>query len=220
MLEQLEPNLWRAEARVPKLPLHRVMTVARLASGGLIVNSAIALDDYAELDALGPVAFIVVPNGWHRLDAKAYAERYPQAKVLAPAGSRKKIEQAVRVDGGIEALDDRDVELWHLAGTKDQELLMIVRSGDRTSLVFTDAIFNMPHRSGFQGFMLKHVLQSSGGPRVSRIGRALLIKDKPAFAAQLEQLAAQQVSRIIVAHNEMISDDPAGVLRRIAASLR
>jgi len=47
-----------------------------------------------------------------------------------------------------------------------------------------------------------------------------LIRDKQAFAAQLEQLAAQNVTRIVVAHNEVISVDPAGVLRGIAASMR
>jgi len=66
---------------------------------------------------------------------------------------------------------------------------------------------------------LKHVLGSSGGPKVTRLGRLLLIKDKKEFAAQLEQLAAQNVTRVIVAHNEVISVDVAGVLRGIAASV-
>jgi hypothetical protein len=220
MLEQLEANLWRAEGRVPKMPLHRVMTVAKLASGGLVVHSAILLEDMTELDRLGAVKFIVVPNGWHRLDAKAYAERYPDAKVLAPAGSRKKVAEVVKVDGGLDALVDRDVELVPVAGSKELEAVMIVRSGERTSVVFTDALFNMPHAKGFQGFVLKHVMKSSGGPRVSRIGRLFLIKDKAAYAAQLEQLASQNVSRVIVSHHEVISVDPAGALKAVAATLR
>ena len=220
MLERLEDNLWRAEASVPKMPLRRVMTVAKLASGGLVVHSAIALPDHAELDALGAVKFIVVPNGWHRLDAKVYAERYPEAKVLAAPGSRKKVEQLVKVTGELSDLVDRDVSLTTVAGTKDLEVLMTVKSGERTSLVFADSIFNMPHRSGVQGFVLKHVMKSSGGPRVSRIGKAFLIKDKPAFAAQLEQLAARGVTRVIVSHHEVISVDAAGALRDVAASLR
>jgi hypothetical protein len=220
MLERLDDNLWRMEGKVPKMPLHRVMTVAKLASGGLVVHSAIKLDDYAELDALGPVKFIVVPNAWHRLDARAYADRYPDAKVLAPPSGKKRIGELVRVDGGVEDLVDRDVSLTVVAGSKDREVIMIVKSGDRTSLVFTDAIFNMPHASGFQGFVLKHVMASSGGPRVSRIGRLILIKDKPAFAAQLEQFATQGVTRVVVSHHEVISVDPAGKLREVAASVR
>jgi hypothetical protein len=220
MLERLEDNLWRAEARVPKMPLHRVMTVAKLASGGLVVHSAIALPDYAELDALGAVKFIVVPNGWHRMDAKVYVERYPQAKVLAPRGSKQKISKVVPVTGELSDLVDRDVSLTTVDGTKELEALMTVKSGERTTLVFTDAIFNMPHKTGFQGFVLKHVMGSSGGPRVSRIGKMFMVKDKPAFAAQLEQLAAQGVARIVVSHHEVISVDAAGALRDVAASLR
>jgi len=220
MLERLEDNLWRAEASVPKMPLQRVMTVAKLASGGLVVHSAIALPDYAELDALGPVKFIVVPNGWHRLDAKVYAERYPEAKVLGPPGSKKKIEQILPLTGELSDLVDRDVSLTLVAGARETEVLMIVKSGERTSLVFTDAIFNMPHATGFKGFILKHVMKSSGGPRVSRIGRLFMIKDKPAFAAQLEELAARGVTRVVVSHHEVISVDAAGALRDVAASLR
>ena len=126
----------------------------------------------------------------------------------------------MKVDGTLDELVDRDVKLGVVEGTRGLEAMMTVTSGDRVSLVFTDVIFNMPHRTGFQGFVLKHVMNSSGGPKVTLIGRTFLIKDKNAFAAQLEQLAAQNVTRIVVAHNEVISVDPAGVLRGIAASMR
>ena len=34
---------------------------------------------------------LVVPGGFHRLDAKIYKARYPQVKVLCPAGARQKV---------------------------------------------------------------------------------------------------------------------------------
>ena len=97
---------------------------------------------------------------------------------------------------------------------------MIVRSGGRTSLVFTDAVFNMPHQHGVFGWVLKHVTQSSGGPKVSRLARLFMIKDPAAFSAQLDILATQPIVRVIVSHHDMIVDDPAGALKQIAASLR
>jgi hypothetical protein len=220
MIEKLETNLWRVETPLKSPPLDRVMTIAKLSTGGLVVHSVIALDDYGELDALGAVEYIVIPNGWHRMDALAYKARYPNARVLGPKGSRARIEKMLKLDGFVEDLKDRDVALAYVEGTRGLELMMTVLSENRTSLVFTDAIFNMPHRTGLQGFMLKHVMQSSGGPKVTRVGRLFLIRDKAKFAAQLEQLAAHGVTRIVVAHNEVISDDPAGTLRRIAASVR
>ena len=42
----------------------------------------------AAIEALGPITAIVVPNEFHRLDAPAYAARYPAAKVYAPRGGR------------------------------------------------------------------------------------------------------------------------------------
>ncbi|CAN5512370.1 hypothetical protein BH11MYX1_BH11MYX1_12540 [soil metagenome] len=221
-LEQLEPNLWRVEGIVPGIPMRRVMAIAKLADGGLVIHSAIALNEaeMAKLDALGPVKFIVVPNGYHRLDCRAYAARYPQAHVLAPPGAKTRVAQAAPQVGDLSELSDPDVKLTTVAGTRDGEVLMIVTSGDRTSLVFTDTVFNMPHGHGLKGFVLQHLTQSSGGPKVSRLARWFIIKDKPAFAAQLDALAAQQPVRVLVAHHEMITIDPAGCLRTIAASVR
>ena len=221
-IEQLEANLWRVEGTVPGIPMKRVMTIAKLADGGLVIHSAVALDDVemAKLDALGPVKFIVVPNGYHRLDGGAYATRYPQARVLAPRGSKKRVAQVVPNVGELSELSDFDVTLTTVAGTRNVEALMIVKSGNKTSLVFTDTVFNMPHKHGLPGFVLKHITQSSGGPKVSRLARLFIIKDKPAFAAQLDELAATQPVRVLVAHHETITDDPAGCLRRIAASVR
>ena len=51
-----------------------------------------ALEDY------GRPAFLVVPNDHHRLDAKIWKERYPLMQVVAPEGSRAKVEEAVHVD--------------------------------------------------------------------------------------------------------------------------
>jgi hypothetical protein len=221
-LEELESNLWRVSGSLPgRIPLRRVMTVARLARGGLVVHSPIALDAaaMATLDGLGEVRFVVVPNAQHRLDASSYAMRYPDARVLAPRGARAKVERLVVVHGGLADLGDRDVELDHVAGTHEAEALMTVRSGDWRSLVFTDTVFNMPHQPGVSGWVLKHVTQSSGGPRVSRLAKLFMIKDAAAFSAQLDALAAQPIARVIVSHHDMIIDDPAGTLKRIAASL-
>jgi hypothetical protein len=199
-----------------------VMTLARLASGELLVHNPIALGAraMAELDALGRVAFIVVPNGWHRLDLLAFRTRYPTARVLAPPGSRKKVAAVEPSVADLTALPaDPNVSLGVVDGTNGLEAVMTVKAHGGVSLVFADAVFNMPHLPGFHGFVLRHITGSSGGPRVSRVARLLLIKDKAAFAAHLERLATPDLRRVIVAHHQTISDDPAATVRRIAASV-
>ena len=222
-IQKLGGNLWRVQGDLPGMPMKRVMTIAKRGDGTLVIHNAMALEDAAmqAIDAWGKVAFLLVPNGWHRLDAKVFAERYPQAKVLCPSGSRKKVAEVVSPAGSYEDFPAEEaVSLETLDGTGEMEGVMTVRDGGETTLVLNDAVFNMPHLPGAQGWVLKHITQSSGGPRVSRIARLFMVKDKARFAAHLERLAAlPDLRRVIVSHHETIVDDPAGTLRAIAAGL-
>lgn len=222
-IEKLSPSLWRVEAKLAGMDMKRVMAIGKRADGTLVIHNGIALGDaeMAEIDAWGKVAAIIVPNGYHRLDAKVFADRYPDAQVLCPPGARAKVEQVVKVSGGYDTLPaDAAIELQLLDGTKEREGVMIVRSGPDTSLVFNDAVFNMPHLTGFTGFMLRRVTGSTGGPKVSRLAKWLMIADKPAFRAHLERLAKlPNLRHIVVSHHETITDDPAGTLARVAAGI-
>jgi hypothetical protein len=222
-LEPLEDNLWRVEGTLPGMPLKRVMTVVRLGSGELVVHNPVALEASAmsAIDALGRVAFLVVPNGWHRLDLHAFRVRYPNAKVLAPPGALAKVAVVEPSVADLAAFpDDPNVSLGVVEGTKGLEAVMTVKARGGVSVVFADAVFNMPHLRGVHGFVLRHITGSSGGPRVSRVARLFLVKDRAAFADHLERLATPDLRRVILAHHETITDDPAGVLRRVAATVR
>lgn len=219
-LEQLEPNLWRVEGSLPGHPLKRVMTVARRSDGGLVVHSAIALDDASmtRLEREGPIAFLIVPNRFHRLDARIYKDRYPDAKVVCPRSAANAVAKVVPLDGTFDAYPlDADVMLRHLPGTNDREGVLIVKHGGGVTLVFNDVLFNTPHAAGFEGFILRYVTQSTGGPRVSRIARLFLVKDRRTFGEGLAELAKMpSLTRIIVSHHEVIDEEPGAVLARIA----
>jgi hypothetical protein len=221
-LTALADKLWRVEAPMPNNPLRRVMTVARTREGKLLLHSAIALDEptMKQLEGLGEVAYLAVPNGFHRIDAPRYKQRYPALRVYAPRGSKAKVEERVAVDGTYEQFPgDDQVRLETLDGVDEREGVLIVRSGDECSLVFNDILFNMPNLPGVQGLVLRAV-GSSGGPRVSRIAHWTLVKDATALAAHLTRLAALPgLRRIVVSHHETIDHEPAEVLRRVAATL-
>jgi hypothetical protein len=72
-LTPLVDGLWTVDAELDSLPIGRRMTIARLADGGLAVHSAIACDEatMAAIDALGPVRFVIVPSGYHRLGSRS-----------------------------------------------------------------------------------------------------------------------------------------------------
>ncbi len=221
-LEQLAENLWWARGSIPGLPFQRTMVVARMTSGELVIHNAIALDPtgQAKLEALGTPAHLVVPNGWHRLDAPAYKARYPQLKVYAPRGSRQKVEDVLAVDATYEEFPgDSAVRLLLIPGLGDLEGSMLVTSTDGITVCLTDCVFNMPRPPTLLGKMFTTVLGSAPGPRVSRLIKLLMLKDKRAFRGELERLAAlPSLVRVIVAHDSCASGPEAAATLRQAAS--
>lgn len=94
---------------------------------------------------------------------------------------------------------------------------MTVRHPGSSTLVFNDLVFDMPHPRGFTGFVLQHLTRSSGGPRISRTSRLLIVDNMAALRADLRALAETPgLGRIIVAHHEVIEHEPANVLRDLA----
>jgi hypothetical protein len=97
---------------------------------------------------------------------------------------------------------------------------MSIRTGSGTTLVFNDAVFNMPHGRGFTGFVFRHITGSTGGPRVTRLFRLMAVKDRAALRAHLERLAeTPDLKRLVVSHHQPVVDQPAETLRRVAATL-
>jgi hypothetical protein len=222
-IEELADNLWRVQGTLEGMALKRVMTIARRPDGGLVVHNGIALQEQAmkRIEQWGTVATIIVPNSYHRLDAPAFKRRYPDAQVLCPRGARSKVAEVVAVDGTYEDFaSDETVRLEMLGGVKDAEGVMTVQSADGATLVFNDVLFNSPHGKGVMGFVFRYLTQSTGGPRVSRVVRWFLMKDRVGLRASLQRLAATpNLVRIIVSHHRMITDDPSGTLRAVAATL-
>jgi hypothetical protein len=183
----------------------------------------VALDEgaMAEIEAWGRPAILLVPNAYHRFDAPAYLARYPDLEVYCPRGSRKKVEEVVRVHGSYDDFPENPtIALDHLDGVRNVEGVMRVRSSSGSTLVFNDAVFNMPHGRGVPGFIFRYITGSTGEPRVTRLFRMMAVKDKAAFRENLQRLAGTpELKRIIVSHHEPITDQPADTLRRVAASL-
>ncbi|HEX2691948.1 MAG TPA: hypothetical protein VHN14_35305 [Kofleriaceae bacterium] len=222
-LTQLSERVWRLEGDLENMAMKRVMTIARRGDGGLVVHSAIAADDptMAMIAKLGEIRTILVPNRFHRLDAKVFHARFPAAQIVCPAGACAKVEQVVPVNATYDAIPaDGAVELQPLDGTKAREGAMIVRDGDGTTVVLNDIVFNMPHAPGIQRFVRKNLLRSSGGLRITLTARLFLVADKVALRGHLERLAALPgLRRVIVSHHETIEREPARALVSAAAML-
>ncbi|MBI4700359.1 MAG: hypothetical protein HY744_04175 [Deltaproteobacteria bacterium] len=159
-IERLAENLWRVEGSLPDMPLRRVMTLARLGDGRVVVHGAIALAEaeMALVEEWGPPSFLLVPCGCHLLDAKAYRERYPDICVLCPRGARRRVVRVVPVEGDYDAFPPGEaVSLEHLDGVGRAEGAMLVRSDDGTTVVLGDLVSNMPHLPGAMGWFFRHL---------------------------------------------------------------
>jgi hypothetical protein len=221
-IERLGDNIWRVKGALPGMTLERVMTIVRRADGSLLLHSPIALAEaqMAELDALGPVAVLVVPNAGHRLDSPPYKQRYPNALVFCPPGGRDRVEQVVRVDGTyLDYADDGVLRFELLDGVANAEGAMIVRSADGSSVVLNDVVMNMDRKKDVLGFLFTTALGSAPGPRVSRLVRLLYVKNQPALRAHLERLAElPDLVRLVVSHENVASGPAAAAALREAAS--
>jgi hypothetical protein len=224
-IEKLTDRLWRVEGIVPGMSLRRVMTVAKRSSGGLVIHSAIALGEpeMAELEAWGKPELLLIPSGYHRLDAPAYKRRYPDLGVYAPRGSRSKIGEVIRVDGSYEDVPQDDaVQARTLPGTAEREGVLLVRGSDGVTVILNDVVMNMDRKKDVLGFLFTTLLGSAPGPRVSRLSKLAIVKDRGALKAELLRLAAlPDLARLVVSHEKVASgrSDARAALERAATFL-
>jgi hypothetical protein len=220
-VKKLESNLWIVHGETPGLPmpLPRTMAVARLDDGRLVIHSAICLDEDAmrELEAWGTPAFLVLPNGWHRIDAHAWKQRYPSIQVLCPRNVTKQVGAVVSVDGETEGFPAEGAVRFEILEGNGKESVMIVSSGGKKTLVFGDTFINAPHMPGLPAFFYR-MLGASGGPRVHPFMK-WMSKKKP-LRGHLAKLAETDgLARLVPGHGAVIETDALGVFRTAVAGM-
>jgi hypothetical protein len=218
-IQKLEENLWYVRGMLGRV--ERMMAVARLGDGRLVVYNAIALDDpeMKELEAWGKPAFLVVPNGAHRNDAKIWKQRYPGVKVIAPAGAKERVEEVVPVDDTRGDFGDSSVRFVAPECTGARDCLLEVRSVRGVTVVINDLVVNMPHKRGVGGLIFRALGFTGPSPKVAPLPRMILVKDRAGLKSLLEQLAStKDLVRVLVSHGSVIDRDPAAALRAAAAT--
>ncbi len=187
------------------------MTVMQVGDGGLVVHCALRMSepDMQCLDAIGRVAYVIVPNPFHASEAPWYADRYPEAKTLLPQAMRRKQERRMRIDGTIE-------DSWpaELQGELDALLIdglrlpeTAYRHARSKTLVVTDLVMNFGN-DHFRG-ILKLLMRING--IVDRFGPSRLlrsaIKDKAAFRDSLARLMQWDFDRVVMSHGRVLETD-------------
>lgn len=185
------------------------MTIVRLSDDQLWIHSASEPTDElcSELDRLGRVSWIVMPNRFHHLHAAAMKERYPDARVIGPASVTAKNERVV-LDA---QLDDPHVGPPELASVPlrgvpflDETLFFHARTH---TLIGADVMmcgcpadhWTWRWTSRVTGQYLRFKAppdvrwKTRGGPEVRE---------------SIARLAALPIERILVAHSDPVVDRP------------
>jgi hypothetical protein len=210
------------EIKMPLMTLPRRMTLVRLNGGRLLVFNAIALDEdeMRRIEEFGTPAFLIVPNDHHRLDSKIWKERYPAMRVIAPEGSREKVEEAVRVDSTQGDFGDPNISFVTVPGTDGRESALEVEGEDGLTLVLNDIVGNIRDEHGFGGWMLRRMGFAGDEPHLPGPVKLNMVASKSALRAQLLDWAGREsLKRILVSHGETIDSDPRRALRDLAEAL-
>jgi hypothetical protein len=224
-VERIDDGILSVEGQI-RMPLGRFprrMTIVALSAGRTAVFSPVALHEPAmrEIERLGTPRFLIVPNGFHRLDSRIWKQRYADMRVICPPGAKGRVEEAVEVDATSDILEDPDVDFIIADGTREMEGALFVRRPQGTTLVINDLISNVRHPKGIGanimarlfGFGVKH-------PQVAREVKWLLVRDRPALAKQLRGWADDpDLKRLIVSHGDVIDERSADTLRAVASTL-
>ena len=218
-IQRLDEGLFVVDGpdRVAGLRIGTRMTVVRLRDGRLFLHAPVPHDDGldSELEALGPVAFLVAPNKLHHRWLGPWAAACPRATVFGVEGLGAKRPDLLFH----RPLEDTPPTDW--AGDLDQariagvpyvnEVAFLHRASE--SLLLTDFAMNFPALPEGAGTRLwLRAMGLGGGLRTSRLLRAL-VRDRAALRAALERVLAWHFDRIVVSHGGVLATGGAEALR-------
>lgn len=229
-IEELAPNLWHVTGIFPQGALPpREMIIYKLPDSSLLIHSPVALNESTmqQLESLGKIKIIIIPNPIHRLDAKVYKQRYPDLLVVTPAVVKPYADKVVTVDAIAEEILPEYGIICHVpAGINSQELAYQLPLPTGYALIFTDILFNLTDE-----YLEKYVpknkhliywIGAAGFFGITFLGKRFFMNDKKAYRQWLENLAdsVQPLQVISVAHGEPITTNCSQRLRDAAARLK
>jgi hypothetical protein len=198
-------DLWIAEGDLFIGPLAWFpvrMTVVRLGDAVWVCNP-IALDDelIAAIAAIGPVRWVVEPNGFHSAWAAEAMERWPDAELLCSSahgrlGTKLPPWQPLeQTPGGW-----KDLEPLLIEGVPKVAETVFLHRPSRT-LITTDLFFNLHTTKRWLMPWIWRLAGAWGRPAQSRLWR-LFVTDRAAAGASVRRMLAWDFERVLIAHGD------------------
>ncbi|HET6612690.1 MAG TPA: hypothetical protein VFG83_11910 [Kofleriaceae bacterium] len=170
-------------------------------------------DMLAGLEAIGKPAALIAPNHFHFLGVPGFRERYGDIPVIAGAtGHRrlaKKLGIAISRPEDIAAMLPAHVSILEPAGLRSGETWLRVEGQSGITWVVCDALFNLGRvPPGVAGLFCRAV-GVTVGLKASRTFSILMVKDRRAYLAWLEDaLTRDAPTGLVPGHGVHIHADP------------
>lgn len=200
------------------------MTIIRLGGGDLVIWSPVALTPQlrGEVEALGNVRYLVVPNTLHDSFIADWHRAYPAAQVLAAPGVReKRADLRFGADLGITAVPGwtGEIEVLLVRGNRITTEAVAFHRPSGT-VIFTDLLQQFPSDwfRGWRGLVARLDLMVSDEPAVPRKFR-VAFSDKRAARAALRHILAWRADKVLMAHGTPVTRGGHAFLKRAFAWL-
>jgi hypothetical protein len=171
-----------------------------------------------ELQALGPVRWLVVPNCFHHLGTPAAAASFPNAKVVGPASALAR-NKSLKIDMDIEqgpfAEQVPEFELLPLRGVPFLDETVLYHRGTQ-SLLGADIVVCADAKDHWT---CRFAARLTGFYERARVPPDVKMAkvDKAAAASSITNMLARPAQRLIVGHADIFGDD---CLDRLALAWR
>ena len=198
--------------------LTATMTVLRLADGGLLLYSPVALtpERRAAVAALGPVAHLYAPNLMHHGWIQQWADAFPAARVHAAPGVTKK-RRGLRVDrtcgDAPEAAFAGTVDEIRIEGFRLFETVLLYRPA--RTLVVADLVHNVGRPAHGWTATYSRMMGFYDRVALSRVIRWTGFSDRRAARRSLDDLPGRPFDRLVVGHGAPL---PGGGREALAAA--
>ncbi|MFT3810569.1 MAG: DUF4336 domain-containing protein [Micropepsaceae bacterium] len=208
MLTPFGANLWLADGADPVsvagFRYATRMAVIRLADGGLLIWSPIALTPALRdaVTALGEVRFLAAPNTLHHLFLEGWQRAFPRAALHAAPGldrKRRDLSIAATLSETPPAAWTADIDQAVFVTAITTETVFFHRPS--STVLFTDLIQHFPQGwfTGWRAAVARLDLMVAPAPSVPRKFR-LAITRRSAARATLARILAWPSERLVFAH--------------------
>lgn len=218
MLRELASDLWIADQplRFLGIELGARMTIVRLPDARLLLHSPISCSRELteQVEDLGTPMFLVAPNRFHHLYVHDWQRAYPGCGLhVAPGLDTKRPDLGI---GGV--LSESPPSDW--SDVLDQALVsgspvaneVVFFHRPSCTLIAADLLFNIGASSPALTRIAFRLTRAYGRPSSTLLER-LLIRDRVAFRRSLERILCWPISRIVVAHGEVVESGGRAALR-------